>query len=195
MTTKKLTLICAALLAASCSTKNENAFLVITKLVAPTAVTSGTTTTCTFSPASDETVFATVNASAPPTSTKGFRLAAVVENRLTPNTNTTLGRLNSYDFVAEQVVVSYEAAGSAAVSIKPQIIPAGGVVKAGGSSAIGIDFFTPGTTGVPGPGTTLRLVFHLEGKLLDGSTVKSSEYEYLVTTCGTATCDITSACP
>jgi|GEM_PF-1665712 len=196
MTTKNLTLIGAALLALSCTTKNENGFLVITKMVAP-VVTTGSTggTTCTFSPATDETIFATVNPGVPPTSTKGFRLAAVVENRLTPNGNQATGRVNTFDFVVEQAVVNYEAAGTIAVSIGQQIVPAIGLVKAQGSAAIGLDLFTPGLTGIPGPGTPIRVVFHLEGKLLDGSVIHSSEYEYLVTTCGTATCDTTSACP
>ena len=194
MTTTKLTLICAALLSAACTTKNENGFLVITKIVAPVAA-AGVGGGCTLSASTDEPVFATVNPSVPPTSTKGFRLGAVVENRLTPNGNVTLGRLNNFDFVVEQAVVDYEAAGTVAVSIPQQIVPANGLVKANGSSPVGIDLFAPGTTGVPGPGTSIRVVFHFEGKLLDGSTVKTSEYEYIVTTCGTAACDITASCP
>lgn len=194
MTTLRPTLLLAALLAASCTTNNENGILVITKVVAPTVTLGGGSTTCTYSPTSDETIFATFNASVPPTSTHGLRLAAVVQNRLAPNGSNIGGRLNNFDFLALQAVVTYEGVGAAAVSIPQQLIPLTGTVPANGTAAIGIDFFPPGTTGIPGPGSTIRLVFHIEGKLLDGSTLKSSEYNYIVTTCGTGNCDITAAC-
>jgi hypothetical protein len=53
-----------------------------------------------------------------------------------------------------------------------------------------VPFFAPVTT------TTLtgivRVIFHVEGKLDDGSSVRTSEHEYLFVTCNTAGCN--SAC-
>jgi hypothetical protein len=191
MTTR--TILLAAALAAACTTQNNTA-LVITKVVPPTAATSTTgPTTCSFSTAADEWTFLTVNLAE-----NIGNVAAVVENHIqnTANANPTLGG-DASTFLPHQAVVAYEFPGNtngappAGVTVKsPTVIPVSGLtVPGGGSATVGVPMFLPGVvTGAVPDGTFVRVTFHVEGKLLDGSTTRSSEREYLFRVCTTAGC-------
>ncbi len=69
------------------------------------------------------------------------------------------------------------------------MIPAGGVVVAGGGSkgTVGFEVFRGLNIAVPS-GTVIRVTLHLEGKLLDGSLVHTAEREYLFRFCTQAGC-------
>jgi len=177
-----------ALLAASCTAKNENSFLVITKVIPPLATTTGTppatTTSCTFDPASTEFSFLPFN----PAENQGL-VAAVVANNLASNAalNTVL-RIDTNTFLPHQVVVSYEVIG-AGTAPAPNVVPAGGLeIATAGTGTVGFPIFNGRSLAGIGNNTFLRATFHIEGKLLDGSTVHTSEREYLFKICTTPGC-------
>src|SRR2546425_563546 len=69
--------------------------------------------------------------------------------------------------------------------------PASGVVEAGAIGTVGVVLFpsrfSAASAGVAA-GSFIRATLHVEGKLLDGSSVKTSEREFLFQTCGTTGC-------
>jgi hypothetical protein len=180
------------LLTAACSTNNQRSDLVITKVIEATDDGTG----CAFDATSDELVFSTLN----PTSNLG-EVAAVVENRLLdPSSTNPLLRTNSALFEPHQVVVDYEVLPRTAGAPPPygpiprQIVAAGGVVvPTGGLGTVAAPLFLPGV--LPAAAATndiIRVIFHVEGKLADGSTVRTNEREYLFKIC--TTCATTNAC-
>jgi len=180
------------LLAAACSTNNQRSDLVITKVIE--ATNNGTA--CVFDTSSAELVFSTLN----PTTNVG-EVAAVVENRLSdPSSINPLLRTNSALFEPHQVVVDYEVLPRTAGAPPPygpiprQIVAAGGVVvPTGGEGTVAAPLFLPGV--LPAAAATndiIRVSFHVEGKLADGSTVRTTEREYLFKVC--TTCTTTNAC-
>jgi len=161
------------LLAASCSTKNRNSAFVITKLVEGTA--SGTPPVCTYNPGDKETDFVAVN---PATSTGVMGVVLLNQLTSTSSLNTIL-RTDSTQITPHQVVADYEFIGGA--TITGQMIPvSGGSINAGGSVAVLTPFFFPAATKTLAG--TIRVTFHVEGKLEDGSTVRSTEHEYIFVT-------------
>jgi hypothetical protein len=180
------------LLAAACSTNNQRSDLVITKVIEATDTGTG----CVFSTTADELVFSTLN----PTTNVG-EIAAVVENRLSdPSSFNPLLRTNSAQFQPHQVVVDYEVLPRTAGAPPPygpiprQIVAAGGVVvPTGGSGTVGAPLFLPGVLPAgAATGDIIRTTFHVEGKLADGSTVRTNDREYLFRIC--TTCATTNAC-
>jgi hypothetical protein len=181
-----------ALLAAGCKTRNENSSLVITSVVPPVASSAGTgaaaTLGCKFDPATPEyTPYLPYN----PAENRGV-VAAVVSNNLVNQTATNpLARTDTTTFLPHQVVVTYEYIPAAAGTPPPQaIIPTSGIeVLGNGKGTVGIDMFSGANVSVPA-GTYIRVTFHIEGKLLDGSLVNTSEREYLFRFCNTAGCGL-----
>ena len=180
------------LLTASCMTNNQRSDLVITKVVEA----KDTGTACVFNTEDDELVFSTLN----PTTNVG-EVAAVVENRLTdPTTLNPLLRTDSALFAPHQVVVDYEVLPRTAGAPPPygpiprQIVAAGGVVvPSGGKGTVGAPLFLPGVLpAAAATGDIIRTTFHVEGKLVDGSTVRTNDREYLFRIC--TTCTTTNAC-
>jgi len=172
----------AALLGASCKTNNRNAALTVTKMVLGTV--SGTA--CKYDPSADETDFASID----PAANTGGTMGVIVQNNLKdPSSINTLFYANSATFHPHQVVADYEVIGG--TTLAGQIIPvSGSQVPAGGSGPVLVPFFSPAATAtLTGE---VRVTFHVEGKLDDGSVVKSSEHEYIFLTCATAGC--TSPC-
>lgn len=168
-----------ALLAASCSAKNRNAAIIITKVVEGTAQgTPPAPVVCTFDPSAKETDFVLVN----PAVSSGT-MGIVISNQLVnPTTLNSVLRTDSTTFNPHQVVADYEVIGGQ--TITGQIIPvSGGSINAGGQIAVLTPFFLPAAT--KALAGNIRVTFHVEGKLDDGSTVHSTEHEYIfVTTAG-----------
>ena len=184
-------IVALALLLASCKTRNEESALAIESLIAPTATSAGTgaatTVTCHFDPAAAEFGELPYN----PAENRGS-VAAVVQNNLVPTTIINpLLRTDSTTFLPHQAVVDYEFIPASAGSPPGQnTIPVAGLeVVAGNRSTVGIDIFNGTTIAVPN-GTFIRVIFHIEGKLLDGSLVHTSEREYLFRFCKTAGCGL-----
>jgi hypothetical protein len=171
----------AALLGASCKT-NQNSALVVTKMVL--GEVSGTA--CKYDPGADESDFAHID----PAANSGGTMGVVLQNNLTdPTSLNSLYRTNSATFHPHQVVASYEVIGG--TTLANQIIPVSGTqITAGGTGPVLTPFFSPAATATLTG--TIRVTFHVEGKLDDGSVLKSSEHEYIFVTCSTAGCN--SAC-
>lgn len=179
MTAKRLSLV-AALVLASCTTKNQSSYIVIASVLGGTPSTPATVPpTCT--PGTVETDFLLVNAA----ETQGHASVRVL-NTLAQNGNPGTNRLNSNDFIVHQAVISYEVIGQA--PLPQQIVPADGVVPAGGSKSVGVFFFPPGAKPPATAGQTIRVTFHIEGHLIDGSSARTNEYEYLFVTCAAPGC-------
>jgi hypothetical protein len=181
------TILLLALLAAGCSTKGENSALVVTKVLAPKGSSSadagaGSVLQCTSSPGDTESSFLLMGPD------NFGSLGVAVDNRLkNPSDTNNLLRTNSADFYVHQAVVTYEMAagtGSAPAGSTP---PSGGAVPQGTSGSIGVVLFPSHLTGVSA-GSFIRASIHLEGTLLDGSTVKTSQREFLIQYCGTPGC-------
>jgi len=176
----------AALLTTSCMTGNLNSALVVTKMVLGTATTTGTSTSCSYDANSVEFEFAQID----PAANTGGTMGVVVQNNLTdPTSVNPLLRTNSATFHPHQVVADYEVVGG--TTLTQQIIPvSGSSIPSGSTGAVLVPFFAPvPTTTLAG---IVRVIFHIEGKLDDGSNVRTSQHEYIFVTCATAGCN--SAC-
>jgi hypothetical protein len=177
-----------ALLALSCTSQSRGSALAITKLVLGTATTSSTTppvTTCSYDPSATEFDFAQID----PASNTGGTMGVVVQNNLTdPTSINPLLRTNTATFHPHQAVVDYEEIGG--TTLTQQIVPVAGSIPTGASGAVLVPFFSPITTltltGI------IRVIFHIEGTLDDGSNVRTGQHEYIFVTCNTAGCN--SAC-
>jgi hypothetical protein len=169
----------ATLLGASCKTHGRNSALTVSKVVLGTL--SGTT--CTFDPSADEANFAHID----PAANGGGTMGVVLQSNLKdPSSINSLFNADSATFHPHQVVADYEVIGG--TTLVGQIIPvSGGQIPAGGSAAVLVPFFSPAAT-VTLTGE-IRVTFHVEGKLDDGSVLKSSEHEYIFVTCSTAGCN------
>jgi hypothetical protein len=179
-----------ALLASSCMTRNENSALVISAVIPPTATATGSGATsslgCKFDPSQAEYTSLPYN----PAENRGV-VAAVVQNNLTATSSlNTILRTDSTNFLPHQAVVTYEYIPASAGTPPGQtIVAASGIeVPGGGKGTVEVDMFTA-PIAVPN-GTTIRVTFHLEGKLLDGSLVHTSEREYLFSFCNVAGCGL-----
>ena len=187
------TILLAAAFAAACTTQNNSA-LVITAVVPPEVGTTTsattppvTTTTCTFKTDAKEFSFLAVNL----TENQG-NVAAVVQNFMPPTNSANSLNLDAAFFLPHQAVVHYEFPGNpggappTGVTVQnPAIIPVSGLeVPSGGTATVGIPMFLPGViTGAVPKGTFIRTTFHIEGKLLGGANVHTSEREYLFEVC------------
>lgn len=173
-----------AVVLAGCTTKNQSSYLEILRVTPGTftAASAGSPASCIVTPGGLEVDFLNIDL------TKRFgQLGVVVVNSLPLNGQPAINRLNTNDFVAQQTVVSYEIIGSS--TAPPQTIsPAQGVAAAGSTSTIST-FLFPQTAklGAAIPANkTVRVTFHIEGKLNDGSSVRTNEYEYVFLTCASA---------
>ena len=183
--------ILLVLAAAGCRIKN-NASLIITKMIPPTATALGSGLAqqlgCTFDPASPEF---TPDLAFNPLETRG-RIGAVVNNTsaTTAAVNPVL-RTDASTFLPHQAVVTYEFinAGGATAPSGETIVPTSGIeVPSSSSAVVGVAIFSGvNFTGFPNGGF-VRTTMHLEGKLVDGSTVHTSEREYLFQICTTPGC-------
>jgi hypothetical protein len=177
-------ILLVALLATSCFVKsNKNSAIIVTRVVK--GASSGTPPVCAFSPSDPEFDFATVN----PAAVLGV-MGVVISNQLTKtdSINTVL-RTDSTLFSPHQVVADYEVIGGPIIA--GQIIPVSGasISGSGGTTAVLTPFFFP--PAVKALQGTIRVTFHIEGKLDDGTNMKSTEHEYIFITCTAASCSTT----
>ncbi len=177
-----------ALFGVSCST-NMNSALVVSKMVLGTLTTSPgppPTSYCLYDPGATEFDFAQID----PTANTGGTMGVVVENNLTDtSTVNSILRTNSATFHPHQVVADYQETQPGGITVTQQIIPTAGSVPAGGSGAVLVPFFAP----IPATLLTgiIRVTFHIEGVLDDGSNVRTSKREYIFVTCSTSGCNST----
>jgi len=188
MTTRPLCLI-AALAMASCTTNDHNAGLPIVSTVLATA--SGTppaVVTCTISVSGLEVEFPAFN----PTQANDLaQTGFVVSNQLTdPSTINPILRANTTSFSPHQAVVDYEIPGAA---VGEQIIKISGEsVASGAKSAVVVPLFSPAVVfaavqALAGTGGgVVRTTTRIEGFLDDGSTVSTSEHDYVIQVVGGA---------
>ncbi|MFL5291400.1 MAG: hypothetical protein ACJ79U_07770 [Myxococcales bacterium] len=179
------TTIAAALLA-GCTTHGEDSFLVATKLVQATA--GDVAGTCIYDAATLENAFGRFDPAA------GYVHAVVVENRLQDNTDLNVGRFNTNEFQVEGATVKTEVLVGPAQSIPDQTVPANGLILVAGSLPIAIQLAQPGAIQA---GSEVRFHIQVFGRLLDGSKVSTSTYQYTaaadtvaqpsVNPCGTGT--------
>ena len=165
---------------AGCTTRNQSSYLEVLR-VAPGVYTpaSGATPASCLLNAGPEVDFLNIDLN------KRFgQIGVVVANNLVPNAVTTSNRLNTNDFVAEKSVLTYEVIGGGTAPGQ-QISAAQGVVPAATTGNVATFFFPQGANlgAAIGPGKTVRVTFHIEGKLNDGSSVRTNEYEYVFLTC------------
>ena len=188
MTPTRLGLVLAVALA-GCTTKNQSSYLEILRVV-PATYAAGTTTTpstCTAG-VGPEVDFLNIDLKS-----HYGQVGLVVSNALLSNGNSAINRLNTNDFIATDVLLSYEiiGEGGAPASIKG---PAQGLVPASTTAGVISTFLFPkgGGFGASIPsGKTVRVTFHVEGHLVDGSSVRTNEYAFIFLTClsaGTADC-------
>jgi hypothetical protein len=81
--------------------------------------------------------------------------------------------------------LEFPTATPAGVSVQnPIIVPVAGVVSSGETASLPLPLVPRGAiTGTVPDGTFIRATFHIEGKLLGGSSVHTSEREYLFEAC------------
>ena len=181
------TVVSLALLAAACTTKGENSALVITKVLTSKGTTTAGVTTCPTIAAGDtELSFINIGPD------NFGQVGLVVDNRIVdPSTQNALLRTNSADFLPHQVVASYEVLGTGTVNA-PATVAAAGDVPPKTAGPVIVPALFPSTFGAAAggiaAGTFIRVTLHIEGKLADGSTVKTSEREYLFRACGATGC-------
>ena len=163
----------AALLGSCGSTHGGNTFVVATKVIQPSGTIDATTklvTNCIVSADSPEVLFPTFNG------TDSLALGIALENRLQAIATT---RPESNDFVAEVVVVNYESTDGNSIAVPEQRLPVQGFVAAGNKGAV-YGTLIPAVLGSGAlKGKTVRVHLYVVGRLNDGSTVKSSDYEFI----------------
>ena len=181
MKTRNLTLV-LALLSVACMTTSRTD-LVITKVIEAAANGSA----CTFDTSTNELTYSTLN----PTTNFGL-VAAVVENHISdPSGLNPILRTNSAYFQPETLIADYEVIGGGATIARQAIPVSGVVVPAGGEGTIGAPMLPGALVAAIPSGTFVRVSFHIEGRLYDGSKVKTSVRDYMFricTTCTTNTC-------
>jgi hypothetical protein len=169
------------LLAVSCNTNQGSASLLIIKVIEATPPAGGGTG-CTFDPTTNEKTFSTID----PATNVG-QVAAVVQNNLLDTSTLNPGlRTNTAQFQPHQIVATYEVLPRPGTTAPPYTIPlqiiavSGLTVQTGEQGTVGAAFFLNGVLPAgAAAGDFIRVTFHVEGKLIDGSTVKTTEREYL----------------
>ncbi len=190
-TTKSLFAPAVALaLCAACTTSSERGDIVAIKIVEPTAST-GTTTGCVLDTGTPELTFGSFD----PSLATSYTMGLVVENRLASNANTASGRLNTNDFQVEQARISYELPDNPktiVATIGEHVVPANALIPASTTGVAGVVLAPADVIALlKGQQGDIRFKVRLEGRLLDGSGVNSSQYEYVARVCspyGSAGC-------
>jgi hypothetical protein len=188
-------LVCAAL-SAGCRI-HQNSALVITKVIPATATATGTapnqTVACAFDLAAKEF---TPGMNFNPFENQGTVAAVVTNNLVDTATINAQFNTNSSSFFPHQGVANFEYIPASAGTPPGEVsIPTGGgFVPAAGTGGVGLDLLAPvaGALAAIPDGTYVRVSFYVSGKLLDGSTVRTTEREYLFIKCSTPGCGFSS---
>ena len=169
----------AMLLAAfACTTNGGNTFLVSTKIVLPTGLdpATGVCAAPTFSASVPETAFAVFGTDVP------LKMGLVLENRLVAAN--VSAHLQSNDFSASSLVISYQTTGAATINVPERTVAAQGYVPAAGTAAAIADVVSVADATTLktqlGAEQYVRVNIHAVGKLNDGHTVQSSDYSFIV---------------
>jgi hypothetical protein len=172
----------ALLLAASCMT-NQRSDLVIVKVV-EAADNAGA---CVFNTSATELTYSTLN----PTVNFGF-VAAVVANHIAdPSATNPVFRTNTAYFQPVTLIADYEVIGGGATIARQAIPVSGVVVPPGDEGTIGGPILPGALLAAIPSGTFVRVSFYIEGRLYDGSKVKTNVRDYMFRVCTTCT---TNAC-
>jgi hypothetical protein len=172
----------ALLLTASCMT-NQRSDLVIVKVV-EAADSAGV---CVFNTGTAELTYSTLN----PTTNFGL-VAAVVANHINdPSGVNPVFRTNTAYFQPETMIADYEVIGGGATIARQAIPVSGVVVPPGDEGTIGGPLLPGALVAAIPSGTFIRVSFHIEGRLYDGSKVKTNVRDYMFRVCTTCT---TNAC-
>lgn len=167
-------LCCAALVLGSCTTKNQESFLVLQKAVSPKSSAAldggnpnaGCTYDASSSPAAIEGFWPT----------EDFALGLVLANDLSDNSNPNTGRLNTNVFNATRARITYESTDGSFINIPEQSTPTQGQIDSTTVGVVVAVLIPAAVTAQLATVTSVRLHVRVEGELLDGSTVTSSEY-------------------
>jgi hypothetical protein len=167
----------AALLLCGCEVTYKNsAMLVVSKVIQASASTGASGSACTYSPETNELTFGTFNPLG-----GGYTHGLVIENRLPDNSQVAPGRVNTNDFQIEFAVIDYAQIDGPAVVMPEQTAPANGLIGISNKGVTQVDLIPTAIAAVIGGNTMkVRILVQVYGRLLDGSRVKSSTYEYVV---------------
>jgi hypothetical protein len=165
----------AALLLSACQViYKNNAMLVATKVIQATPPT-GTETTCTFMPETQEQTFGIFNPMG-----GGYSHGLVVENRLSSNDDRP-GRVNTNEFQIEGAEIAYAQIDGPAVILPPQTVASNGLILTGSKGVTHLELVPPAVAAAIGGNTMkIRLLIQVFGYLLDGTRVRTNTYEYVV---------------
>jgi hypothetical protein len=170
----------AALALSACTTKNESSYLQIEDLIHPVGTANsdgGTPIGCTFSTGTEPYTIQTFN------TTRDFYVALSVHNNLHDNSDPTIGRINTNDFIVSQVVTEYESTDGTALNQPETITPAQGFVAVGVTVPVGSTLIPAAAAANLANLSSVRLHIRVEGRLHDGSTASTNEfYEIFVPT-------------
>jgi hypothetical protein len=187
---KLVTITIAAALFAGCAVHDDQSSMIVgTKLIEATtgSATGGTgPTTCTYDPATNEASFGIFDPAA------GYVHALVLENHLPDNSGLGPGRLNTNDFQVEGATVKTEVLVGPAQSIPEVNVPANSLIAVGGIQPIAIQLAQPGAIQA---GSEVRFRIQVFGRLLDGSKVKTSTFEYAAQAASPLPPFIVNPCP
>jgi len=191
-----LALVALATLGA-CTTKDERSDLVITRIIPAKLSGTGASATCLVQPTDLENSQVTVDLNLTDSLVRGV----VLDNRLSSNASGVQNRLNTNDFELqnERVKITFPDPAFSGPAIE-RSIPVAGVFPVNTATATGVTLFTPEmgallrAIALPASGRgTIRLAIRFEGNLLDGSSVQTTEREFVVQLC--KGCIDNSACP
>ena len=167
-------LVLTALALAACGTNNQNGDLIASAvLVIPPAATAGAPCVCPIGgivTAVPETDFFNF--------TTRFQPCVNIINQLPINGNLT-SRVNTNVFVIEDVRLNYEATDGSTLHIPETVTGANGTVQSIAAASIPALLVPDAVAAAIPNGTTIRILMVFEGRLLDGSKVKTNQYEYI----------------
>jgi hypothetical protein len=169
MKLKHLTLL--SLFGAGCTVANGTGSMVVITKVIEATVSSGASGGCVYDPSTQENTFGVFDPAA------GYEHGLVLENRLPDNSSFGPGRTNSNDFQVEYATIQYEVVTGPAQSLAAQTVPGNSLILTGGTGVTQLQLVPPGFVA---DGTVLRMHIQVFGRLLDGSKVKTSVFEYVV---------------
>jgi hypothetical protein len=165
MNTRYLTLLC--LLGAGCMVPGGGSPIVATKVIRATSSGTG----CVYDAGTPEVTFGFFDAAT------GYMHALVLENRLLDNALKGPGRVNTNDFQVEYATIDYEIVSGPAQTLPQQTTPANALIPTNAKGSTGLTLVPPGFIVA---GTVVRLHIQVHGRLLDGTRVKTTTYEYVV---------------
>lgn len=178
--------IAGALIAsvAACTVKGQQSNLVISAALKINASDAGTVTTCSCPAPATSGSISTGAVNGALVGYDGYEPCLQIENRLPANGVTGI-RLNSNDFQAEEEHLTFEQVTGTPVALPGEtILPATVYIPTGSVVTAGVPL-VPTSVGRALPaGATARVHVYLKGHLLDNSSVRTSEFEFLVYGCG-----------